>query len=227
MSSFRARALHRAVDVDLGAEEAGYAAPAELGDRCGSIGVAGLGPALDSATLPALASTETTMRWPWASSIASRNSGSRRAAVPITARSAPASRIARTDCGSRRPPPTWIGQATPAAIRSIASRLRGSPALAPSRSTTWRNSAPSPAQRLAASTRVGVVGGLALVVALQQPHGLAAADVDGGIEDHAGTAEQTPAKLASRRRPAPLDFSGWNWTPKTLSRCAAQAKRAP
>ena len=27
--------------------------------------------------------------------------------------------------------------------------------------------------------------------------------------------------------PAALDFSGWNWTPKTLSRSAAQAKRSP
>ena len=33
--------------------------------------------------------------------------------------------------------------------------------------------------------RVGVVGGLALVVALQQPHRLAAADVDRRVEDHA------------------------------------------
>ena len=36
-----------------------------------------------------------------------------------------------------------------------------------------------------------------------------------------------PAKLESSRNPAALDFSGWNWTPKTLSRSAAQAKRAP
>jgi hypothetical protein len=36
-----------------------------------------------------------------------------------------------------------------------------------------------------------------------------------------------PAKLESRRKPAALDFSGWNWTPKTLSRSAAQVKRAP
>ena len=61
--------------------------------------------------------------------------------------------------------------------------------------------------------RVGVVGGLALVVALQQAHRLAAADVDRRVEDHAGTAAQIPAKLESRRRPAALDFSGWNWTP--------------
>ena len=60
---------------------------------------------------------------------------------------------------------------------------------------------------------IGVVGRLALVVALQQAHRLAAADVDRGIEDHAGTDAQIPAKLASRRRPAALDFSGWNWTP--------------
>ena len=75
--------------------------------------------------------------------------------------------------------------------------------------------------------RVGVIRGLALVVALQQPHRPPAADVDGGIEDHAGTDAHTPAKLESRRSPAALDFSGWNWTPKTLSRSVAQAKRPP
>jgi hypothetical protein len=42
-----------------------------------------------------------------------------------------------------------------------------------------------------------------------------------------GALTQTPAKFESSRRPAALDFSGWNWTPKTLPRSAAQAKRAP
>ena len=60
---------------------------------------------------------------------------------------------------------------------------------------------------------IRVVGGLALVVALGQPDDVALANVDRRIEDHAGTAAQIRAKLASRRRPAALDFSGWNWTP--------------
>ena len=61
--------------------------------------------------------------------------------------------------------------------------------------------------------RVGVIRGLALVVALDQPHGMAASDIDCRIEDQAGTGEQIAAKFASSRKPAELDFSGWNWTP--------------
>jgi hypothetical protein len=82
--------------------------------------------------------------------------------------------------------------------------------------------------------RIGVVGRLALVVTLQQPDRATPANVYGRVEDHAGrqpvaagVLAQTPAKFESSRRPAALDFSGWNWTPKTLSRSAAQAKRPP
>ena len=77
--------------------------------------------------------------------------------------------------------------------------------------------------------RVRVIDGLLGIVAPQQPDGLAAADIDRRIEDHAavGVLTQIPAKLASSRSPAVLDFSGWNWTPKTLSRSTAQAKREP
>ena len=57
--------------------------------------------------------------------------------------------------------------------------------------------------------RVVVVGRLLLVVALDQPDGLAAADVDRREEDQL----QMRTKLASRPSPAELDFSGWNWTP--------------
>ncbi len=75
--------------------------------------------------------------------------------------------------------------------------------------------------------RVGVVRGLALVVALHEPHGLAAADIDCRVEDQAGTGEQIAAKFSSSRRPAELDFSGWNWTPKTLPRSTTAAKVSP
>jgi len=63
--------------------------------------------------------------------------------------------------------------------------------------------------------RVRVVGGLPRVIALREAHGLAAADVDGRVEDQAvaGALAQIPAKFESRRKPAALDFSGWNWTP--------------
>ena len=79
---------------------------------------------------------------------------------------------------------------------------------------------PDPAPRGVA--RVGVERGLALVVALDQAHRAPAADVDRRVEDQAGAeaesgrraaAEQIAAKLPSRRSPAALDFSGWNWTP--------------
>ncbi len=56
--------------------------------------------------------------------------------------------------------------------------------------------------------RVGVEDGLALVVAAQQAHRLAAADIHRGIQDHAGTEAQMPLKLASSASPAALDFSG-------------------
>src|SRR5213078_4547894 len=53
---------------------------------------------------------------------------------------------------------------------------------------------------------VGVVAGLALEVALDQPHRPAAADVDRRVEDHAAvaTAAQTLEKFESSRRPAAL-----------------------
>src|SRR6185312_4818820 len=78
--------------------------------------------------------------------------------------------------------------------------------------------------------RLGVVDRLLREVALREPHGLAAADVDGRVEDHAATARSrshVALKLASRRRPALEDFSGWNCTPKTFSRATAVAKRSP
>src|SRR6476620_3369840 len=74
---------------------------------------------------------------------------------------------------------------------------------------------------------IRVMGDLPLVVALGQPNHVALANVDRRIEDHAGTAAQIRAKLASRRRPAALDFSGWNWTPYRGGRAIAQAKRSP
>ena len=183
-----------------------------------------------SETLPSRASTETTIRSPCASTVSPRNSGSRSAAVPITTRSAPASQRG----GDR------VGVAQPAADLDRAVDRVGDP---PHRLEVLRLARLRPVevddvQVLGAFLgparrgvdRVGVVGGLAVVVALEQAHGVAAADVDRRVEDHAAARRdcaQIPAKLASRRRPAALDFSGWNWTPKTLSRSAAQAKRAP
>ena len=63
--------------------------------------------------------------------------------------------------------------------------------------------------------RVGVVLRFPLVVALQEPHGPAATDVDRRVEGQHGTvrAVAIAAKLPSIARPAPLDFSGWNCVP--------------
>ena len=160
---------------------------------------------------------------------AARNSGSRSAAVPITTRAAPAAST----------PSSAAVVAQAAADLDRALDRGGDP---PHRLEVARlprpgavevddvqvlGALPGPAQRRV--DRVGVVGRLALVVALHQPHRGAAADVDRRVEDHAaaGALAQTPAKLESSRSPAALDFSGWNWTPKTLSRSAAQAKRSP
>ena len=62
----------------------------------------------------------------------------------------------------------------------------GSPARAPSRSTTWSDAAPSSAKRLRLVHRVVAEHGRLGEVALPQPDGLAALQVDGRVErDHA------------------------------------------
>jgi hypothetical protein len=85
--------------------------------------------------------------------------------------------------------------------------------------------------RARGAERVGVVDGLGAEVALAQADGLAAADVDRGVEDHAvagvPTRSQAALKLASSLSPCREDFSGWNWTPKTFSRATALTKRSP
>ncbi len=67
-----------------------------------------------------------------------------------------------------------------------------------------------------------VVDLLGVEVPLDQAHGVAVEDVDGRVEPHrasvgrsagAAAAMQMRAKLASSRRPAAEDFSGWNCTP--------------
>ena len=64
---------------------------------------------------------------------------------------------------------------------------------------------------------VGVERGLAVVVALDQPHRAPVADVDRRVEDQGAPATgwQAAAKPASSSSPAELDFSGWNWAPRS------------
>ena len=182
--------------------------------------------------LPSRVSIETTTRSPWASSARSRKSGSRSAAVPITTRvgaglehrgdrlrvAQPAPDLDRAP-DRRRDPPHRIqvpGRAGPGAVEVDDVEELG----------------PFARPADGGVDGVGVVGGLALVVALQQAHGAGRRGClspgrGSRPSPQAGTAAQIPAKLESSRRPAALDFSGWNWTPKTLSRCAAQQKRSP
>jgi len=101
---------------------------------------------------PARTSTATTTREPKAEMISSRKSTSWKAAVPTTARSAPVRSASRTASTVRSPPPYCTGTPVPATIRRRCSSDRGSPALAPSRSTTWRMRAPASTQLRAASS---------------------------------------------------------------------------
>ena len=68
------------------------------------------------------------------------------------------------------------------------------------------------------------VGGLGVGVALQQPDGVAAAQVDRGDHDHAATACTKRSYTAS---PASPDFSGWNCVANTLSFATAAANVRP
>ena len=73
-------------------------------------------------------------------------------------------------------------------------------------------------------------------VAAREPHRLAVEDVDRRQQDHARAAAGRGAaappqprtgatKFASSASPSPEDFSGWNWTPNTLS--ARDDRREP
>src|SRR3954453_5604387 len=68
-----------------------------------------------------------------------------------------------------------------------------------------------------------LVDGLLVEIALDQPDGLAIRDVDRRVEDHAASL----VKFARSARPSDEYFSGWNCTPKTLSRPTTVAKRSP
>ena len=162
-----------------------------------------------AATFPDRESTETTTRSPWAAAIASAISGSRTAAVPRTIRSAPAEIASSTFFESRRPPPSWTGTLTaandPADVLEVHGLARAGAVeiddVEPARSPVY----PAPGR----DDRIVVVGHLLVVVALDQPDGLAVADVNRRVEDQL----QMRMKLARRPSPAELDFSGWNWTP--------------
>src|SRR3954469_495732 len=75
-----------------------------------------------------------------------------------------------------------------------------------------------------------LVDGDLLEVALDQPDGLAVADVDRRVEDHAAATwvcAQARTKFASRAMPSREDFSGWNCVPWTLPRPTTLANSTP
>ncbi len=78
-------------------------------------------------------------------------------------------------------------------------------------------------ERLCGRGRVLVVDLLRVEIALDEPHGVAAEDVDRRVEVHrasvaaaalgSSASMQICAKFASSRKPAAEDFSAWNCTP--------------
>src|SRR3569623_1268781 len=101
------------------------------------------------ATMPSRASPATTTP-PGKSFAAPRtNSGSSSAALPLTPRDPPRSNQPSPDSRVRLPPPSWTWPGKASRIARTASPLTQLPAKAPSRSTTWRNSAPCSANSVA------------------------------------------------------------------------------
>jgi hypothetical protein len=83
--------------------------------------------------------------------------------------------------------------------------------------------------------RIVVIHGLGVELPAREPNGPALQDVDRRQKDHAAAAAergctgarspQKATKLRSIRSPCAPDFSGWNCTPKTLSRSTIVANR--
>ena len=152
------------------------------------------------------------------------------AAVPITTRATPASASARAASALRTPPPACTGTSTAAAMAAISSRFTGSPVRAASRSTVWIQRRAGGHERLGHRHRVVAVDPLAVEVALDELHDLAAAQVDRRVEVHqaAGRRPRSGRRTpGGPPRPVRLDFSGWNWVAHTLSRSTAATTGPP
>jgi hypothetical protein len=74
-----------------------------------------------------------------------------------------------------------------------------------------------------AGDRIGVVLRHLVETAVHQPHALAAAKVDGGVDDHAGSSR----KFFRMRAPASAERSGWNWQPQRLPLRTMAGTEAP
>ena len=199
------RADVQAVARDVGVEQRGGApargALAEL-DRGD---VAARGPAVDGDDAIARVDRDDDLRRGVRGTLPRRA----RASEPPRCRARRTTRRARSRVSiaarSRMPPPTSTGSGDAATISRISSVCCGEPANAPSRSTTCRRSAPP---RASSATSCGgsiVEHGRAIAPAFLEAHGLAAEQIDRGIELHAAS-----TNARSSARPTPWLFSGWN-----------------
>ena len=152
-------------------------------------------------TNPSLASSDTTIRSPpCAATSSSTSSGCSRAAVPRIARCTPLVERGRDGLGGAQPAAGLHRHAEcgdPAQMLGIGlGTVLGAVEVDHVQPLC---AAVDPA--LGGVERVGVVGGLGVEVALAQPHGAAAADVDGGVEVHGHRASraQMVTKFFARR----------------------------
>ena len=83
-------------------------------------------------------------------------------------------------------------------------------------------------EELRLGDRVVGVHGLAVVVALVQPHGATVEEVDGGEQFHGQTpCDAAMTKARNSWRPVPPDFSGWNCVAHNDPRSTAAATGPP
>ena len=121
---------------------------------------------------------------------------SRKAAVPTTARSAPARRASRTASTVRRPPPYWIGMPVSATIRRRCSSDFGRAGAGAVEVDDVQEARARGDPGLGGLQRVVVVVGRVLELALDQPDGLAVHDVDRRVEDHATAIRASVGEVA-------------------------------
>ena len=131
-------------------------------------------------------------RWPRRA-----HSGSSSAAVPMLTRRQPVASAASSDSSSRIPPEISTSMSSRPTISARSSRLVPRPNAA-SRSTRWIHSAPGSCQRSAAST--GSPNAPRSRHALDELHGVAARDVDGGQQLKVGRRGRLAAGAAWRHR---------------------------
>ena len=118
------------------------------------------------------------------------------AAVPSTARAAPASSTSRTAPALRSPPPTWTGTLHPGDDPADVLEVDGGAAARAVEVDDVQHARAVARPALRGLQGIGVVDGLLVEVAAGQPHRLALEDVDRRQQDHARA--ETPAPPTRR-----------------------------